>query len=101
MKKKFIYVRKVFLKYTDAVNLPEVYALLPDFNLVTTRQDLQVRYESTGLDHLLVAVFIERLTKQNVLLQGGVLNPCLLGHIGQRTLEHTTAVKKAESPDIM
>ena len=56
--------------------------LLPDLSEVPAGQQLQVGAQGAGVQHPLEAMAVVGGTKQDVVPEGGVLDPGLLGHIG-------------------
>ena len=60
--------------------------LLTYLRLVASWQHLQVRLERAGLHHPVVERLVVPLAEGDVALQGGVLNPGLLGHVGRAAL---------------
>lgn len=54
---------------------------------VTSREHVKVLLESTSCHHLSVPFVIERLTPDDVVPQGGILEPRLLGHICHAALQ--------------
>ena len=63
--------------------------LFADLRLVTGWQHLKVAFQRTGLDTAPVEVLIQRAAKQDVLLQGVILNPGLLRHVRHTALRFT------------
>jgi len=61
--------------------------LFPDLREVPGGQLLQVGPQGAGVQHLLEAVAVVRGAEQDVVPEGGVLYPRLLGHVGHRPLE--------------
>ena len=60
--------------------------LLPNLCHVSPWEDLQVRLQGTRLDRLAIQHPSHVLAKENVVLQGSVLDPCLLRNVGNTTL---------------
>ena len=56
--------------------------LLPDLREVAAGQQLQVGAQGAGVQHPLEALAVVGATKQDVVPEGGVLDPGLLGHVG-------------------
>ena len=75
----------------DHQQFPATYIqyLFPDLSLVSPRQDLQIWFQSTGMESLGVFESLHRLPKQNVVLNCGVLDPRLLWYVGHLTLTLT------------
>lgn len=61
--------------------------LLSNLSQVSSRQHLQVLQEGTGLQNLLVSLFIKLGSKEDVVLYGAILYPGLLGDIGYGALD--------------
>lgn len=59
-----------------------MFNLLPDLSGITSGQNLQVREQGAGLQHTLVPALLLLSAKHDVVLQGGILDPGLLGHVG-------------------
>ena len=72
----------------DHQQFPATYIqyLFLDLSLVSPRQDLQIWFQSTGMESLGVFESLHRLPKQNVVLNCGVLDPRLLRYVGHLTL---------------
>lgn len=64
--------------------------LLPNLCGVSSRQDLQVRQQSTGVQHPLVPGLLLLTTKHNIVLDRGILDPGLLRYIGHWALWRKT-----------
>ena len=56
--------------------------LLPDLSEVPAGQQVQVGAQGAGVQHPLEAMAVVWATKQDVVPEGGILDPGLLGHIG-------------------
>ncbi len=63
--------------------------LFSDFHLVAAGEDLEVGFEGALLQNPIVLLRVEGLPEQDIVLQGGVLNPRLLRHIRQPSLKGT------------
>lgn len=61
--------------------------LLSNLSQVSSRQHFQVLQEGTGLQNLLVSLFVELGSKEDVVLYGAILYPGLLGDIGYGALD--------------
>lgn len=61
--------------------------LLSNLSQISSRQHFQVWEESTGLQDLLVPLFIQLGSKKDVFLDGAILNPGLLWDIGSGALD--------------
>lgn len=60
--------------------------LLSNLSLVSSRQHFQVLEECTGLQNLLVSLFIQFWSKEDVVLYGAILDPGLLWDVGYGAL---------------
>lgn len=60
--------------------------LFPNLRQVTARQSFKIRPQSTIIQTFVVQLLVHLIFKQDVVPQGGVLDPCLLWNIGHRTL---------------
>lgn len=60
--------------------------LLPNLCLVTPWKDSKVTLQGTCLQAHFVTILHLGLTEEYVVLQGSILNPSLLGHIGHLAL---------------
>lgn len=60
--------------------------LLPNLSHVPCRQHAQVGDESAGVQDFIVQTLLHGFTKHDVILQGGILYPGLLGHVGYISL---------------
>lgn len=60
--------------------------LLSDLSGVSCRQIIQIWQQGTGFQHSLVPAFLFFPSKQNVVLQTGILDPSLLGNVGNGAL---------------
>lgn len=76
--------------------LKAIKHLLSNFCRVSSRQNVQVRQQCTGLQHSLVPGLEFFTTKGDVILDCGILDPGLLGHVGHRALMGNND-KKVES----
>ena len=61
--------------------------LFSNFNLVSSRQNLQIWFESAGFENLIILLTVEGFTKENVVFQCSILYPCLLSYVCQFTLD--------------
>ena len=60
--------------------------LLSDLSHVLPRKDVQVRCEGTGLNSPPILHVVHGLPKENVILESGILDPGLLGHVSHAAL---------------
>lgn len=65
---------------------PPLTYLLSYLSQVSSRQYFQIRGQGAGLQDTAVLLLIVGFPKQDVVPQGGVLDPGLLGDVGHRTL---------------
>ena len=76
---------------TNIKMLSEMYRyllyLFSDFNAVSARKYLEIRFHGACLYDGVVLGLVEPLAEQNIVPKSCVLDPCLLRDISNRTLE--------------
>ena len=75
-----------YVLLTLTTSSPQIDALLPYLDLVPARKHLQIRSECARVDDLVVPEVGEILAEKNVFVQRRILNPGLLGDVGDVAL---------------